>query len=439
MTRSVNATPETTTTRRNFLKATAAAAGAAAIGPLVIPGNLHAAGSDIIKLGLIGAGDRGTGAAIQALKADKGARLVAMADVFADRLQASRSEIKGAVADQMAVDDGHCFVGFDAYQKVIDSGVDAILIACASRYHPIYLKAGIAAGKHVFVEKPHAIDPPGVKVVEEACAEAKRKNLCVVSGLHRRYDSAVQETMKRILDGAIGEIVAAEVSFMRTPYKIVNRDPKWSEMEWQFRTWYHFSYLSGDDVPQSLIHTLDTATQALREESPVSAHGLAGRSASIATIYGDVFDHHTVVYEYASGVQVYGLLRTQNDCHGEVEVKLFGTKGRATEGSITGPVNWRYEGKNPGGHQQEQTEFMAALRAGKVINNGDYMVRSTLNTVLGQMACYTGRKVAYKEAAECKFTYPPKDGRIDFTIDPPVKPDANGIYPVPIPGKSRWA
>jgi myo-inositol 2-dehydrogenase/D-chiro-inositol 1-dehydrogenase len=429
------------TSRRDFLKASAAA-GAASIAQLAAAHPVHAAGSDAIRLGLIGCGDRGPQAAEQALKADPGAKLIAMADVFADHVRDARERVRRSRGAQVDVPDGRCFAGFDAWKKVLESDIDAVLIACASRFHPQYLKAAIDAGKHVFLEKPHAIDPPGVKVVAAACEEAKRKSLCVVSGLHRRYDPAVKEMLKRIHDGAIGDVVSMEVSFMRPPYKIRERDPRWTEMEWQFKTWYHFAYLSGDDVPQSLIHTLDIGQGAIGGDPPVTAHGLAGRSASIATIYGNVFDHHTVVYEYASGVPMYGLLRTQHGCHGEVAVKIFGTKGRAFEGvgpvRIEGAVNWRYEGQNPGGHQQEQTDFMAALRAGKIINNGDYMATSTLLGIMGQMACYTGKKVTWKEINDCAYSYPPS-GPVDFTIDPPVKPDASGIYPVPVPGKMKWA
>jgi hypothetical protein len=174
------------------------------------------------------------------------------------------------------------------------------------------------------------------------------------------------------------------------------------------------------------------------EATPIAAHGLAGRSASIAPIYGNVFDHHTVVYEYSNGAVMYGLVRTQHGCHGEVAVKLFGTKGRAWEGGIDGETKWRYNGPNAGGHQIEQTEFLAALRAGKTINNGDYMARSTMISILGQLACYTGRKITWKQASDSKFAYQPPDDRIDFTIDPPVKAGPDGLYPVPVPGKTDW-
>jgi myo-inositol 2-dehydrogenase / D-chiro-inositol 1-dehydrogenase len=417
--------------RRSFLKT------AAALPALGMTG-VHAAGDDTIRLGLIGCGDRGTGAAVQALNADRGARLVAVADIFPDHVQRSLDEIKKQKGDQVAVDKDHAFAGFDAAKKVIESDIDAVLIACATRFHPEYLAMGIAAGKHVFVEKPHAIDPPGIHVVRAACEEAKRKNLCVVSGLHRRYDAVLRETVKRVLDGAIGDVVAIEVSFMRAPYRICARDPKWSEMEWQYKTWYHFNYLSGDDVPQSLVHPIDTAQWVMREEPPATCHGLAGRSASIGHEYGNVFDHHAVVYEYKNGVRMYGLVRTQHNCHNEYTMKVFGTKGRAYEGRIEGETAWKFEGPNLDGHQQEQNEFLAAIRGGRTINNGLYMALSTMVSIMGQMACYTGKKVTWEEIMNSKFSYEPRQGPCDFTIEPLVKADANGIYPVPVPGKTVW-
>lgn len=424
--------------RRDFLKTSATLVGGAAMSSALASRSVHAAGSDTIRLGLIGCGERGTGAAIQALNADRGARLIAMADVFEDHLRSSRRRLVERKPEQVTVDDEHRFVGFDGYRQVIESDVDAILIACASRFHPLYLKAAVQAGKHVFLEKPHAIDPPGAHMVRAACEEARERKLSVVSGLHRRYDPAMRETVQRVHDGAIGDIVAAEVSFLRAPYRIIPRDPKWSEIEWQFRTWYHFRWLSGDDVPQSLIHTADAATWALGDAPPLNAHGLGGRSASFGARFGDVFDHSTVVYEYPNGARMYGMVRTQHGCHGEVATKLFGTKGRAVRGRIEGETSWRFEGRNPGGHQQEQTEFLASIRSGKPINNGDYMVRSTLLTILGQMACYTGKKLTWRQVCDSSFSYPPGDGAcVDFGVVSPVKPDPDRTYPVPVPGRTE--
>ena len=419
-------------TRRRFLETGAALGTAAALGAAPA---VHVAGDDTVRVGLIGCGSRGTGAALQALNADPGVRLVALADIFADHLASSLKRLRAHKPKQVVVDKDHRFVGFDAYRKVIESA-DAVLIACSSRFHPIYVKEAIEAGKHVFVEKPHAIDPPGVKVLTEACREAERRRLSVVSGLHRRYDPAIRETMRRVRDGAIGDIVACEVSFMRAPYRVIERKPEWSEIEWQFRTWYHFSWLSGDDVPQSLIHTIDMASWALGEVPPATCHALGGRSASVAPKYGNVFDHNAVVYEYSNGARLYGLNRTQVGCYGEVAFKLMGTKGQAGHGWIDGEKKWRYEGPRIGAYQAEQNEFIRSIRSGKPINNGRYMAQSTLIAIMGQLASYTGRKLKWKEVESAGFSYPPA-GKIDFTIDPPVKPGPDGIYPVPVPGKTK--
>jgi predicted dehydrogenase len=428
------------TSRRTFLKLSAVAASAAAAGPLSIGQSAHAAGSDVLKVGLIGCGGRGSGAAVNALNADKNAKLVAMADVFADQVQKARKQVAMAKPGQVAVDDDHCFVGFDAYQKVIASGVDVVLIACASRFHPIYLKAAVAAGKHVFVEKPHAIDPAGVRMVREACDEARRKNLAVLSGLCWRYDKPVQETMKRVLDGAIGEIVAIQETYMRSAYRLVPRQQDQTELEYQFRNWYHFNWLSGDDVPQSLLHSMDKAAWALREQTPVRAYGQGGRSSGFGTIYGDIFDHSSIVYEYANGVRMYANVRAQTGCYGEVTDSILGTKGRCylpSKCRIEGETNWQYDRKGPktNMYDNEHVALFESIRAGKPLNNGSYMAGSTMLSVLGQMVCYSGQQTTWEEALASKYTAGP--AQVSWDTQPPVKPDANGIYPVPIPGITK--
>ena len=207
--------------RRNFIKTSAAALSTAAVSAADLSRRVYAAGSDVIKIGLIGCGGRGSGAALDAMQVNDDVRLIAMTDVFEDRLHDKRKMLMEAMPNQTAVDADHCFVGFDGYKKVIESDVDAVLIACASLFHPRYMKAAIDAGKHVFVEKPHGIDPQGVRMVKDVCESAKKKNLCIVSGLMNRYIPAVQETMKRIHDGAIGDIAAIEENFLRAPYVLV--------------------------------------------------------------------------------------------------------------------------------------------------------------------------------------------------------------------------
>ena len=424
--------------RRAFLKTAAAAAAAAG----VRPGYL--AGSDVIRVGMIGAGGRCTEAATQALNADDGARLVAMADVVMDRLKAKRKLLKEKLPHQVEVDDDHCFAGFDAYKHVIASS-DVVLIANAAKFHPMHMHAAIQAGKHVFVEKPHAIDPAGIKVVEAACELARRKNLRVLSGLQSRYTTAYRETIQRIRDGAIGEVVAIQEKFLRPPYVLYPRQPGLTEVEWQGSNQYHFHWLSGDDVPQSLVHNLDRASWVLRGQAPIKCHGMGGRSTLRGEIYGSVFDHHAVIYEFPNGVPVYAYCRTIPNCYNETSSVVLGTKGRAEilKGRIEGENKWQYAGPsmyvssltNP--YQIEHNELFKAIRSGKPLNSGDFMARSTMIGIMGQISCYTGKEVTWEQASASDFYFPPKPEDVRPDIEPPVKPDAEGIYPVYIPGVTK--
>lgn len=424
-----------TPSRRDFLKLSTGLT--ATLAGLGLSRHAFAAGSDRIRVGLIGCGQRGTGAAIDALDADPGVHLVAMADAFPDRLAKSRDKIKAHAPDRVLVDADHSFTGLDGHRHVIASS-DVVLIACASRFHPEYLRAAVEAGKHVFVEKPHGIDPVGVRATQAAADLARTKGLSVVSGLHNRFDAGVRETIQRIHDGQIGDVVAMEVNFLRAPYVLVERQPGWSEIEYQFRNWYHFSWLSGDDVIQSLVHNLDKACWVMREEPPLKAHGLGGRSASFGPIYGDMFDHHSVVYEYANGTRLYAFCRTQNGCHNDISDHVVGTKGRASllNYRIRGEKNWEFEGKPPSPQKTEQREFFAGIRAGRPLNSGAYMANSTMVAVLGQIVCYTGRQLGWKKAATADFAFPPS-GVIDFNTPPPVLPGPDGQYPLAIPGKTK--
>src|SRR3982751_5644998 len=279
------------------------------------------------------------------MAADPGVRLVAMADIVAARIREKREILRTKGPKQVAVDDDHCFAGFDAYKHVIESS-DVVLIACAAKFHPFSLAAAIDAGKHVFVEKPHAIDPAGIKMVRAACEKAKSKNLSVLSGLQSRYWVAYQEAVQRIHDGAIGDIVAIQETWLRPPYVLYPRKPGLTEVEWQASNQYHFHWLCGDDVPQTLVHNLDRASWAMRNTAPVRAWGMAGRSTLKGEIYGDVFDHHAVVYEFANGVRIYAYCRTIDNCYNENSSLIIGTKGRCDLLSlrISGETNWQHSG-----------------------------------------------------------------------------------------------
>lgn len=425
------------TTRRQFLKATTVAGSAAALGAMQLAPNVFAAGSDIIRVGMIGCGGRNTGAAAQALSADKGARLVAMCDIFMDRVKGKRQTLKNQKGDQVTVDDDHCFAGFDGYKHVVESS-DVVVIANAAKFHPLHAMTAIKAGKHVFVEKPHGIDPAGMKLMGATAELAKDKGLCLVSGLHSRYHAGYAETVKRIHDGAIGDIIAIEENFLRAPYVVIGRKEGLSEVEWQCSTQYHFRWLSGDDVVQSLVHNMDRANWALQDAPPVKCHGLGGRSSMTEPIYGDVFDHHSVVYEYANGTRVYALCRTTNGCYNDSSSFVMGSKGTAdiTRCRITGENEWRWRGQcNP--YQVEHDVLFAGVRSGKAVNNGDYMVRSTMTTVMGQISCYTGKEVTWDQANKSDFYYPPKPQDCRDGMDPPVKVGADGSYPVPKPGFTK--
>ncbi len=416
-------------TRRKFLQSSVAALAA---GRLVHPG-----GSDAIKIGMIGCGGRCTGAAEQAMDTGRDVRLVAMVDVFEDRVNNAFNYLKKNRPEQFAVEKDLALTGFDGYRKVIEAS-DVVLIACASKFHAKYMRAAVEAGKHVFVEKPHAIDPAGVKQVAAACEIARQKKLCVVSGLHSRYTPGVQEAIRRVHDGQIGEIVAAEENFLRAPYNTVKRKPGQTEAQYHFYNWYHFCWLSGDDVIQSLAHNLDRTTWALKGQTPVKCHGLGGRSTSFGEVYGDMFDHHSVVYQYAGGVRVYANCCTRNKCHADYSSLILGTKGRCriTEYSdswIEGEKPWRTK-MGEDGHRVEQRELFDAVRKGKAVNNGDYMVPSTWVVVMGQIACYTGKEVTWEQVTKSDFAFQPADG--DFTTDPPKKPGPDGNYPIPVPGQT---
>ncbi len=425
------------TSRREFLKSSTAAVAAARLGGTGLPRPGYVAGSETIRIGLIGCGGRGFEAVLNATTADSGVRLVAMADMLMDRLQQKRSRLKERKPDQVLVDDDHCFAGFDGYKGVIES-CDVVLIANAAKFHPFHLKSAVEAGKHVFVEKPHAIDPAGIKTVQEACALARQKNLSVVSGLQSRYHPGYRETIRRVHDGAIGEIVAIEENFLRAPYVLYPRVPGINEVQYQASNQYHFHWLSGDDIPQSLVHNLDRASWVMGGKAPIKAHGLGGRATLKGEIYGSVFDHHSVVYQFENGVRLYAFCRTIPSCYNETSSILLGTKGRCNilRLQIEGETNWTYDGGREDPYVVEHAELYKSIRAGKPINNGDYMARSTLIGIMGQISCYTGKEVTWDQISTSDFYFPPRPEECRIDMEPPVKLDANGSYPVFTPGVS---
>ena len=413
--------------RRNFLRAAPAAAA------LPIARGAHAAGGDILKVGLVGCGPRGTGAAMNALRADKNARLTAMADLFPDMLRSSLRNIRREAGPQVAVDDDHCFLGFDAYQKLIAS-VDVVLLALPTYFHPIYLKACVEAGKHVFCEKIHAVDAPGVRMVLAAGEEARRKGLSIVSGLAWRYHTGVRETMKRVHDGAIGEIRVIQEICNTGSLRRRLRRPEWSEMEYQIRDWYNFFWLAGDLPGLNLVHNMDKAAWAMHEEPPVRAYGLGGRQTRVGPEFGDAFDHHAMVFEYTNGTRMFAYCRQEDGCWNEVSDRFWGTKGFCDllRCRIEGSHPWRYTSPECNRFDLEHVALFSSIRSGKPINNSLYMARSSMLALMATQVVYTGQVLGWDEAFNSNEAVVPK--RLAMDAAPPTLPDAKGNYPLPVPG-----
>jgi len=359
----------------------------------------------------------------------------------ADRIQVRLESLKSQKPDQVRVDKAHCFVGLDAYQHVIDS-VDVVLIANAAKFQPMQLTAAVQAGKHAFVEKPHAIDPVGVRQSLAACELAGQKKLSVLSGLQSRHHASIQETIKRVQDGQIGQIVSMEENFIRPPYGRTDRHKDLPEIQIQYGNQYRFGWLCGDDVPQSLVHNIDRATWAMNETPPERCHGLGGRSSGAEfRLLGDVFDHHSVVYQYKNGVRLYALCRTTPGCYNENSSIILGSKGQAfpLTGTITGENPWRYKGPRTSPYVDEHKAFFRAIRSGEPINSGDYMTRATLICIMGQLSCYSGQQITWDQINQSQFQFLPPPEDCTWDMEPPVKPDVNGVYPVPVPGQMKIA
>ncbi|NMC19800.1 MAG: Gfo/Idh/MocA family oxidoreductase [Thermogutta sp.] len=430
----------TGTSRRDFLRTTGAAA-AIGMSGLSLARGAHAAGEDpILKIALIGCGGRGTGAAANALDADPRTRLTAMADAFEDRLNGSLASLKEKYADRVDVTPDTAFAGLDAYAKAIQSDVDVVLLCEPPHFRPRHLRAAVDAGKHIFCEKPVAVDAPGYRSVLESTEIAKQKGLSLVSGLCWRYHNATRETIQRIQDGAIGEIVTIQETYNTGHIGGRPRDPALTEMQFQVRNWYCFTWLSGDHNVEQHIHSLDKALWVMHDEPPAAAWGLGGRQVRTEMPrFGNIYDHHAVCYEYANGVRVYSYCRQHANCWNDTTDHVFGTKGLGVilnDFRIDGPEKWRYQGENTNMYVAEHQALFHSIRAGEPINNGIYMARSTMMAIMGRMATYTGQRLTWEQATQSEENLSPSS--YDWNATPPIMLDAEGRYPVAIPGITKF-
>ncbi len=423
-------------TRRDFLKTTALA-GATLAAPAILPGKLFAANSQTLRIGLIGCGGRGTGAASNALRADPNVELVAMGDAFSDQIEKSLKALRSdaELAPKVKVTPEKCFAGFDAYQKVIDSGVDVVLLTSPPGFRPQHLKAAVAAGKHIFAEKPMAVDATGVRSVLASAAEAKEKKLSLVAGFCYRYNNGVRAFMEQIHNGAIGDVRAIHTAYNTGGLWSKARQPGWTDMEWQVRNWMYFTWLSGDHIAEQAVHNLDKMSWVMKDVPPERCMAIGGRQARTAPEYGHIFDHFGVVYEYADGVRAFHFCRQQTNTAPDNSDYVMGSDGVAhIVRAFSGPFvirgsknNWRFreEQKARDMYQNEHNELFASIRKGEPINDGEWMAKSTLLAVMGRMAAYTGQIVTWEEALNAKENLFPEN----LSWDTPIS-----VPPVAIPG-----
>jgi predicted dehydrogenase len=409
-------------TRRSFVqRSSLAAAGAAAAAQFPFVLTTHAAADAPIRIGLIGCGGRGTGAIADALGAStkvnypqagyhtenipagttasqKNIKVVALADAFPDRLNACREQLRNL---DIQIPDEHCFTGFDAYKQLLaNPEINYVILATPPHFRPTHLKAAIEAGKHAFVEKPVAVDGPGVRLVLEAGELAKQKKLGIVAGTQRRHQRSYQEAIKRIHDGAIGEIMYGRAYWNGGVIWVVERQSAWSDMEWQLRNWNYFTWLSGDHIVEQHVHNLDVINWAMNDH-PIKALAMGGRQARPNKNYGHIYDHFAVEYEYANGARMFSQCRQMNGCEGKVEEAVVGMKGtsncRDWIRDADKKLAWRFRDQDTNAYQQEHQDLIESIRAGNPLNEAKAIAESTLTGIMGRESAYAGRSVTWDE------------------------------------------
>ena len=407
--------------------------------PLILTGQASAASpGDTLKVGLIGCGGRGNGAASQALKASQSTILTAVGDVFAEQCQGSLNALKNnaELKDRVKVAPENVFVGLDAYQKVIDSGVDVVLLASPPGFRPQHLKAAVAAGKHIFCEKPMATDGPGVRSVLESVEEAKRKKLALVAGFCWRYELGRREFYQRIHDGAIGPVRAIYATYLTGPVKpmppATSRPAGMGDVEWQLRNWYNFTWLSGDGLVEQACHSVDKIAWAMKGVLPLKAVANGGRM--VPNHEGNIYDHIDVFYEFPDGVRAVMAQRQISNCYSDNSDYLMCAEGTGTIKGWSAPIiigkeSWKYRGPKTDMYQTEHNELFASIRKGEPLNDGVWMAHSTLMAIMGRQAAYTGQEITWEQALNSQDKLVPDNLTWDMKLP---------ITPLAQPGKTKF-
>lgn len=443
--------PKHSVDRRTFVKASSLAVGGMMLAPSMVSAKAHIDGDDAIKVGLIGCGGRGTGAVVQALSTKQNVKLVAMADAFRDRLDGCFKQITSKeytdwstgepidIKGRVQVDEAHKFVGFDAYKQVIPL-CDVVILTTPPGFRPIHFEAAINAGKHVFMEKPLATDGPGIRKVLEVAEMAKQKKLNVVVGLQRHYQKIYRDWVEMMREGAIGDIVTAHVYWNSGGVWVRERQPGQTEMEYQMRNWYYFNWLCGDHICEQHIHNIDVSNW-VKGAYPVSAYGMGGRRMRDGKDHGEIFDHHFVEFTYEDGTKMFSQCRHWKGTASRVTEAFQGTNGSAPKPGVlltpSGHAIMNYNDKNdPNPYQVEHDELFATIARGEYkfadTENG---AKSTMTSILGRMATYSGQVVSWEDAINSKVSLMPE--KFAFDANPPIMPDENGRYPVAVPGVTK--
>ena len=422
--------------RRDFLKTSALVGGALAV-PAFLPKDLYGQEKkDVLRVGLIGCGGRGSGAASQALNADPNVVLTALGDAFEDQVQRSLQGLQKQHPDKVKVTPEKCFSGLNAYQQVIDSGVDVVLLAAPPGFRPAHLKAAVAAGKHIFCEKPMATDAPGVRSVLESVEVAKAKKLSLVAGFCWRYELARREFYQRIHEGAIGDLRAVYATYYAGPVKPMpapsERPADMGDLEWQLRNWYNFTWLSGDGYVEQACHSVDKVAWAFKDRPPLKAVAVGGRQTP--NHQGNIFDHMFVVYEYPEEARAFVGQRQVGNTYTENSDYLMGAAGFGkiqgwAAPHLKGREEWRYKGPKSDMYQNEHNELFASIRSGKPINDGEWMTHSTLMGIMGRMAAYTGQEITWEQALNSQ------ENLIPAQLDWKMKLD---FPPMAMPGVTKF-
>jgi len=422
--------------RRRFMQGSALSVAALGLGG----GRLFAAGSDTIRVGLIGCGSRGTGAVRNCVDSAPNVEIVALGDLFEDRIDTCLKTIRTngekdwsssapwTHADKVKVTPERCFTGFEAYKKVINSGVDLVILATSPHFRPMHLKAAIEAGKHVFMEKPVAVDPTGIRSVLASSELARQKGLAIVAGTQRRHDPKYIEVIERVHNGDIGELVAGQCYWVQGWVRqwgfYTERQPQWTDMETQCRNWYYYTWLSGDHIVEQHVHNLDVINWAMGTH-PVMAMGMGGREVRIEPEFGNIYDHFAVEFEYPNGARILSMARQIAGCAERIGERIVGAKGVAMEGAIEGAKVYKYEGPTPNPYEQEHADLIRSIRNGRPLNEGKAVAESTMTAILGRMSAYTGRAM--------KWDWAIKSSRLDLT-PPRYELGDLPVAPVAVPG-----